>query len=84
MTAASYIGKFGKEIEKISDQLIEHNLAHFIASDAHNNTNRLFHMKEAMEKLEKDFGPEKVQQKLRASLIWRISGKKPFIGWKLK
>lgn len=62
VTAASYVGKFGKEIEKVSHQLIEHNLAHFIASDAHNNTNRLFHMKEAMEKLEKDFEPEKVQQ----------------------
>ncbi len=62
VTAASYIGKFGKEIEKVSHRLIDHNLAHFIASDAHNNTNRLFHMKEAIEKLEKDFGQDKVQQ----------------------
>lgn len=62
VTAASYIGSFGKEIEKLSYQLIEHNLTHFIASDAHNNTNRLFHMKEAMERLEKDFGAEKVKQ----------------------
>ncbi len=62
VTAASYTGKFGKEIEKMSQQLIEHNFAHFIASDAHNTTNRLFHMKEAMAKLEKEFGAEKVQQ----------------------
>lgn len=62
VTAASYVGKFGKEIEKLSHQLIEHNLAHFIASDAHNYTNRLFHMEEAMEQLEKDFGLKKVQQ----------------------
>lgn len=62
VTAASYIGKFGKKIEKLSHQLIEHNLVHFIASDAHNNTNRKFHMKEAHEKLERDFGSVKVQQ----------------------
>ena len=61
VTAASYIGKFGKEIEKLSHQLIDHNLTHFIASDAHNTTNRLFHMKEAMQKLEKEFGKERVQ-----------------------
>ena len=62
VTAASYIGKFGKEIEKLSHQMIDHNLTHFIASDAHNTTNRLFHMKEAMQKLKKDFGKDKVQQ----------------------
>lgn len=60
VTAASYIGNFGKEIEKLSHQLIEHNLVHFIASDAHNNTNRKFHMKEAREKLEKEFGLDRV------------------------
>lgn len=62
VTAASYLGKFGKEIEKVSHQMIEHNLVHFIASDAHNNTNRLFHMKEAMEKLENEFGLNRVNQ----------------------
>src|SRR5699024_4550958 len=61
LTAASYLGLFGKEIEKLSKQLIEADLVHFIASDAHNTTNRLFHMKEAMQKLEKEFGKERVQ-----------------------
>lgn len=92
VTAASYVGKFGKEIEKLSFQLIEHNLAHFIASDAHNTTNRLFYMKEAMQKLEKDFGKEKVHffyqttrdlingDTVRLSEAIKIEGKRKFFG----
>lgn len=56
LTAASYVGGFGKSIQKFSEQLIEHNLVHFIASDAHNINNRAFHMKEAYKKLEREFG----------------------------
>lgn len=59
LTAASYTGKFGKKIEKLSKQLIEANLVHFIASDAHNSTNRKFHMKKAYEKLSKEYGRSK-------------------------
>lgn len=61
LTAASYLGLFGKEIEKLSTQLIEHNLVHFLASDAHNVTSRKFYMKEAFRKLEKEYGKEKVR-----------------------
>jgi len=61
VTAASYVGKFGKEIERLSTQLIEANLVHFLASDAHNVTSRTFYMKEAFEKLEKEYGIEKVR-----------------------
>lgn len=59
VTAASFVGKFGKEIEKLSAQLIEGNLVHFIASDAHNVTSRKYYMKQAYEKVEKDFGKDK-------------------------
>ena len=38
VTAASMAGDFGKKIKKFSHQLIEANLTHFIASDAHNIT----------------------------------------------
>lgn len=60
LTAGSYVGSFGKKIQKFSKQLIEANLVHFIASDAHNITTRTFYMKEAYQKLEKEFGKEKV------------------------
>ncbi|WP_423188931.1 tyrosine-protein phosphatase [Alkalibacterium sp. f15] len=59
LTAASYTGGFGKKIEKTSKELIEANLVHFIASDAHNTTNRSFHMKEAYELLAKEYGRSK-------------------------
>lgn len=61
VTAASYVGLFGKEIEKLSTQLIAADLVHFLASDAHNVTSRRFHMKEAFEKLETEYGKEKVR-----------------------
>lgn len=60
LTAGSYTGAFGKQIERLSGQLIEANLVHYIASDAHNTTSRTFYMKEAFEKLENNYGREKV------------------------
>lgn len=62
VTAASYAGKLGKQTQKVSEQLIEANLVHIIASDAHNTSSRSFHMKAAFEKLQKDFGIAKVEE----------------------
>ena len=61
LTASSYVGVFGKDIATLSHKLIEANLVHFLASDAHNTRGRSFHMKEAFEKLEKEFGAEKAE-----------------------
>src|SRR5699024_12401364 len=47
VTAGSILGKFGKDIQEFSEQLIEANLTHFIASDAHNTTSRGFYLNEA-------------------------------------
>ncbi|WP_223701269.1 tyrosine-protein phosphatase [Sutcliffiella deserti] len=58
VTAASVAGKFGKKIKKFSLDLIESNLVHFIASDAHNIKNRTFVMKEAYEIIRKEFGQD--------------------------
>ena len=49
LTAGSLTGYFGKKIKKFSEQLIEADLTHFIASDAHNVRNRTFKMVEAMD-----------------------------------
>jgi protein-tyrosine phosphatase len=56
LTAASVAGRFGKKIKKFSLQTIEANLAHFIASDAHNTTNRSFSMRKAYQVIKKEFG----------------------------
>lgn len=60
LTAGSYLGVYGKNAKKLSKQLILSNLVHYIASDAHNTTNRSFHLKKTYEQIEKDFSPELV------------------------
>jgi len=59
LTAVSYTGGLGNKIQKFSEQLIEADLVHFIASDSHNVTNRPFYMKEAKKMIEKAYGEEK-------------------------
>lgn len=56
VTASSVVGYFGKNVKKFSEQLIEYNLTHFIASDAHNIHNRSFKMLEALDAIEENFG----------------------------
>lgn len=58
VTAASIAGKFGKNIQKFSHQLVEANLTHFLASDAHNTTTRGFLMNEAYHELREEHGNE--------------------------
>ncbi|MEG9295986.1 CpsB/CapC family capsule biosynthesis tyrosine phosphatase [Mangrovibacillus sp. Mu-81] len=60
LTASSLVGYFGKNIQKFSQQIIEANLTHFIASDAHNINNRSFKMEEAMNYIEKKYGIDSV------------------------
>lgn len=60
VTAGSLTGYFGKKIKKFSEQLIEADLTHFIASDAHNIHNRTFKMAEAMDTVEKKYGIDMV------------------------
>lgn len=58
LTAGSLHGDYGKEIEQFSYQLLDANLVHFIASDAHNTTTRGFGLKEAYEKIKAEYGVE--------------------------
>lgn len=56
ITASSLCGDFGKNIKKFTLQLIEAELTHFIASDAHNVTTRSCKMAEAIEIIDKKYG----------------------------
>jgi protein-tyrosine phosphatase len=60
VTASSVAGYFGKKIQKFSYQLIEANLTHFIASDAHNVNNRTFKLEEGLDVIESKFGVDMV------------------------
>ncbi|ENQ3111485.1 tyrosine protein phosphatase [Bacillus sp. JAS102] len=73
VTAGSLIGKFGREINKFSLQLVEHNLTHVIASDAHNTTTRGFNLNKAYERIQKEFGTN-VMHGLKGAPALLISG----------
>ncbi|MFD0826433.1 tyrosine-protein phosphatase [Neobacillus sp. M.A.Huq-85] len=60
VTASSVAGYFGKKIKEFSNQIIEANLTHFIASDAHNITSRSFKMEEAIYLIQSKFGDDQV------------------------
>ncbi|QOG30489.1 tyrosine-protein phosphatase [Enterococcus casseliflavus] len=60
LTAPSYVGTFGKDIQKTAKQMVEHHLVQMVASDAHGVKKRTFYMKEAYEQIAKDFGEDKV------------------------
>ncbi|MGE7587274.1 tyrosine-protein phosphatase [Peribacillus sp. NPDC101480] len=59
ITSGSIIGNFGKSIQSFSKKIIEHNLAHFIATDAHNIGSRGFTLQQAYEKITKVYGIER-------------------------
>ncbi|RFU64751.1 tyrosine-protein phosphatase [Peribacillus glennii] len=56
LTSGSIIGHFGKKIKHFSNKIIDHHLAHFVASDAHNNGSRRFTLQEAYEAITKTYG----------------------------
>jgi protein-tyrosine phosphatase len=60
VTAASVCGDFGKKIKTFSLQLIDANLTHFIASDAHNTSNRTFKMREPFDIVQTKYGNDMV------------------------
>jgi protein-tyrosine phosphatase len=74
VTASSLCGYFGKKIKNFSIQLIEANLTHFLASDAHNVANRTFKMKEAMDFVESEFGMDYIYL-FKENAEYLISGK---------
>ena len=58
VTADAVIGRFGKQSQRFTHQLIDANLTHFIASDAHNTTTRGFRLAEAHQTVKEIFGNE--------------------------
>lgn len=59
LTSGSIIGLFGKNVKSFSKKIIEHNLAHFIATDAHNLASRGFTLQKAYEAITKTYGIER-------------------------
>lgn len=56
LTATSYVGGFGKHIQKFTEQIIDAGLGFTFSSDAHNMSGRRFRMDEAYELLQQKKG----------------------------
>ncbi|AMB99073.1 capsular biosynthesis protein [Aerococcus urinaehominis] len=56
LTAASYTGEFGKEVEAAAEEMLKRGLVHIMASDAHRPSGpRAYHMVKAFAKMEKSY-----------------------------
>lgn len=51
LTAGSYVGRFGKKTQRLTEQFIAAGLGHIFASDAHNLQGRRFYLAAAFQKL---------------------------------
>ncbi|TFB14190.1 tyrosine protein phosphatase [Filobacillus milosensis] len=69
VTAGSVAGNFGKKIQKLSFKLIEANLVHFIASDAHNISSRGFFINNALANIKQKFGQPPINYFKKNSLL---------------
>lgn len=62
ITASSYMGTFGKEIEDVSRKFIQAGQCACFASDAHDLPKRQYQYREALEKLRQEFGSDLAQE----------------------
>lgn len=62
VTATSVAGTLGEGLQKKSLKLIEHNLVHVVASDAHHAERRPFMLKEAYQIIEDNLGKDYVER----------------------
>ena len=58
ITASSYVGTFGKKVEDFSKKLIANGQGYLFASDAHDLPGRKYEMRQAFEKLNREFNSE--------------------------
>lgn len=58
----SFVGQYGKTAQKIVNQLLAHNMIHFLGSDVHRASTIYLKIPEILKKLEEKIGREKLEQ----------------------
>lgn len=80
VTASSYMGTFGKEIEELSRNLLAAGQVACFASDAHDLPKRQYELSEALAKASKEFG-EAVAKRLNDQARDLINGDDVSLNW---
>lgn len=78
ITASSYVGTFGKKVEKFSKKLIANGQGYIFASDAHDLPGRKYEMRQAFEKLNHEFG-EQIAQSYADNARAIVNGENVFL-----
>lgn len=58
LTAPSIVGEFGKDVQRLSHQLVQNRMVQMVASDAHGLKTRDFYLKEAYQYIHKEIDPQ--------------------------
>ncbi len=62
VTGQSVVGKFGSKAKEFTDKLLDENLVHFVASDAHDTRNRPPGLQEAFRYIRKKYGEKRADR----------------------
>jgi len=77
VTAMSLTGEFGSEVKRVAEQLLDHRLIHFIASDTHSVHRRPPLLSPAVREAEKRVGREEAQKMVTEYPRALLEGRRP-------
>ena len=74
LNAGSILGKFGKRVKRLANEMLDHQMVHFVASDCHAPNNRSMVLSNAYDVVDRGWGTETAER------LFRINPYKSVIG----